>query len=267
MFEKVNKYHPDKLADRIGAALVDEAYRIADNPKIAVEVLIGHGVCHIIAETSEKLDKNFVFDVVHRITRNPNFYVIYDEYLQDSILANNQLNEIRCGDNGIFKGVPVTEEQRELCRIAHKIEDFFPTDGKYILDGNKLTICQSCASERKIRDLLKDEKYELIINPLGEWTGGPSVDTGVTGRKLGSDMGDSITGGNINAKDLSKADVSLNIYAFLKAQETGKEVNISCSIGDNMVDGRPYDEIVEIAKKYIDDLGGFEKFSEWGLIR
>lgn len=52
MIEKVNPSHPDKVADRIAGALVDLAYTKQENPKIAVEVLIGHGVCHIIAETS-----------------------------------------------------------------------------------------------------------------------------------------------------------------------------------------------------------------------
>ena len=65
---------------------------------------------------------------------------------------------------------------------------------------------------------------------------------------------------------LSKADVSVNIYAFLKAQETSKPVTLCCAIGDDAVDGRPYGEIVKIARKYISDLGGFEKFAEWGLI-
>ena len=49
MFEKVNPSHPDKIADRIAGALVDLAYTQEQNPKIAVEVLIGHGVCHIVA--------------------------------------------------------------------------------------------------------------------------------------------------------------------------------------------------------------------------
>lgn len=58
MFEKVNPCHPDKVADRIAGALVDLAYKQEDNPRIAVEVLIGHGKCHIIAETSAFLDLN-----------------------------------------------------------------------------------------------------------------------------------------------------------------------------------------------------------------
>lgn len=52
MIEKVNPSHPDKVADRIAGAIVDLAYKQDDNCKIAVEVLIGHGVCHIVAETN-----------------------------------------------------------------------------------------------------------------------------------------------------------------------------------------------------------------------
>ena len=103
------------------------------------------------------------------------------------------------------------------------------------------------------------------INPLGDWTGGTNVDTGATNRKLGSDMADSVTGGGLHGKDLSKADVSVNIYAFLKAQETNEVVRICCAIGDKEIDGKPYDEIVASAKEFIDSIGGFEKFAEWGL--
>ena len=78
-------------------------------------------------------------------------------------------------------------------------------------------------------------------------------------------MAQSVTGGGLHGKDLSKADVSVNIYAFLKAQETGKTQEFSCAIGDDTIDGKPYEEIVEIARDYINKLGGFEKFAEWGL--
>ena len=52
MYEKVNPAHPDKLADRIAGARVDLAYKKQRNPKIAVEVLLGHGKCNIITESS-----------------------------------------------------------------------------------------------------------------------------------------------------------------------------------------------------------------------
>ncbi len=43
MFEKVNPSHPDKQADRIAGAIVDIAYAVAGDPRIAVEALLGHG--------------------------------------------------------------------------------------------------------------------------------------------------------------------------------------------------------------------------------
>ena len=260
MFEKVNPCHPDKVADRIAGALVDLAYKKAENPRIAVEVLIGHGVCRIIAETSVGLDKTDVSAAVHRIAGN--LAVDYVEAPQDGHLANNQADGIRCGDNGIFKGMPVTEEQKTLSEIARDIFSVYPYDGKYILDGDRLILCQSNASSDALRALYPNAE----INPLGDWTGGTDVDTGAANRKLGSDMADSVTGGGLHGKDLSKADVSVNIYAFLKAQETGKPVTLCCAIGDDAVDGRPYAEIVEIARNYIRSVGGFEKFAEWGLV-
>ncbi len=261
MFEKVNPMHPDKIADRIAGAVVDLAYKVQENPKVAVEVLIGHGVCHIIAETSAELDKVEVCKAVHRITKSTNFLIDFKCYKQDVHLANNQSKKVRCGDNGIFKGVPLTKEQRKLSEIARVIYTAYETDGKYILDGEKLIICQSHAGAE-----LNEAYKGAIVNPLGFWTGGTDVDTGATNRKLGSDMADSVTGGGLHGKDLSKADVSVNIYAFLKAQRTGKPVELCCAIGDEIVDGVPYEEIVAIAKEYIALQGGFESFAEWGLV-
>lgn len=57
MFEKVNPKHPDKIADCIAGAIVDLAYKEKENPKIAVEVLIGHGNCNVIIETDNHHDK------------------------------------------------------------------------------------------------------------------------------------------------------------------------------------------------------------------
>ena len=259
MIEKVSPMHPDKVADKIAGALVDLAYKQENNPKIAVEVLIGHGVCHIIAETSVKLKKSDVRKVVKRIAGNVK--VDFVQVAQDVYLAGNQDGAIRCGDNGIFKGMPLTNEQKELSQIARDIYWLSPTDGKYILDGDKLIICQSNIKTEKLAGLYT----QAIVNPLGDWTGGTNVDTGATNRKLGSDMADSVTGGGLHGKDLSKADVSVNIYAFLKAQETGYPVELCCAIGDETIDGRPYEEIVEIARNYINSVGGFEKFAEWGL--
>lgn len=262
MYEKVNPQHPDKVADRIAGALVDYAYSQEENPRIAVEVLLGHGVCLVVAETSVHIPTDYAIGTVHRIAGG-GLDVRYVEVPQDTHLAQNQAGGLRCGDNGIFKGTPVTDEQKELARIAGVIYAAWPYDGKYILDGHRLIICQSNAPAQVLRSLYPGAE----VNPLGDWTGGSDVDSGATNRKLGSDMADSVTGGGLHGKDLSKADVSVNIHAFLKAQATGQSVELSCAIGDNAVDGLPYAEIVEEARTYIRSLGGFEAFAEWGLVR
>lgn len=259
MIEKVDPSHPDKVADRIAGAIVDLAYSKNENPKVAVEILIGHGKCNIIIETSEVFEESEIDKIVKRIIGDVELDLLVVN--QDENLASNQQGKLRCGDNGIFKGVPLTDEQKKLSEIARNIYSKYPYDGKYILDKDKLIICQSNAKEEDLRKLYPN----AIINPLGYWTGGINVDTGAVNRKLGSDMADSVTGGGLHGKDLSKADVSANIYAFKKAQETGKTVEISSAIGDEMIDGKPYSEIVEEARSYIKEMGGFEEFAKWGL--
>lgn len=261
MIEKCNPKHPDKIADRIAGAIVDLVYKKSkkENPRVAVEVLIGHNKCHIIAESSIRLYNKDIKEIVNRIAGD--VIVDFKCVAQDKHLADNQSIDIKCGDNGIFKGVPLTKEEKELSQIARDIYNQYQSDGKYILNGDKLIICQSNAKTKELKECYPD----AIINPLGDWTGGINVDSGATNRKLGSDMAQSVTGGGLHGKDLSKADVSVNIYAFLKAQETGKPVELCCAIGDTEIDGKPYSEIVEVARQYINKLGGFEKFAEWGL--
>jgi S-adenosylmethionine synthetase len=260
MIEKVNPSHPDKIADRIAGAIVDLAYVKDSNPKIAVEVLLGHNKCNIIIESSVRFNKEEISSIVNRIV-GFNVKLNLNQIKQDIHLSNNQKDKIRCGDNGIFKGSPLRECDKKLSLIARKIYSKYPYDGKYILDKDKLVICQSNANSLELMKM----HPRAIVNPLGDWSGGSSVDSGATNRKLGSDMALSVTGGGLHGKDLSKADVAINIYAFLKAQELGRVVEYSCAIGDEYVDGIPYEEVVNIAREYINNIGGFEQLAEWGL--
>ena len=312
MFEKVLPSHPDKMCDRLAGAIVDLAYSKEKNPRIAVEVLAGHGKVFIIIETSltrEQLSCAEIDPIVWRIFGN-DVEINVTIVSQDPILSDMQKEGMRTADNGIFKGCPPTEEQRVLTAIAATIYGSIPYDGKYIINekllrkynavtdevevvSNPLTICQSHVENKwDIMDIIfkwieKNPGYSLfqnitvgdiIINPLGPWTGGINVDCGCTNRKLGSDMGDGVTGGGLMGKDLSKADVSVNIVCFLKAVASGQVVTACCSIGDECVtfvyaDGRTeterFADVVEMARLYIlTDCGGsFEKFSMWGLIR
>lgn len=278
MIEKVNPSHPDKVADRIAGALVDLAYTKNDRPKIAVEVLIGHGKCHIICETSEHFTMEEVTFAVIRIAGAVD--IDYKEVPQDAHLAANQDKEARCGDNGIFKGVPSNYEEKNLSSCIRRMYDFYPTDGKFIYDAETDTFiaCQSNATTEEIEGFIKDDPIPcrtIIVNPLGDWTGGTDVDTGATNRKLGSDMGRAVTGGGLHGKDLSKADVAVNIACHQLANRNQAEVTALCAIGDETVLFRcansdtplelPYSEVLEMARGYIKHLGGFEKLAEWGL--
>lgn len=290
MFEKVNPHHPDKVADRIAGAIVDLAYTRADggwaksNPPIAVEVLIGHNEATVIIETSltrEKLSKQDVFDIIGRLCPEvPPAWRRIAIAGQDVNLSRNQMKGVRVGDNGIFRGCPITAEQAKMAAIAKKLTGKYKSDGKYILDGRNIIICQSNMSVvESVAYAGEMTKVGLdpLINPIGFWTGGTSVDCGATNRKLGSDMGDAVTGGGLHGKDLSKADVSVNIACHIKAQASRQVVEACTAIGDTEVtfryeeDGHtetmPYAEVVEMARLYIlSQYGSFEKFAEWGLI-
>lgn len=269
--EKVSPSHPDKVADRISGALVDYCYSKQENPKCAFEVLIGHNACFITGETSVSIPKDFVKDTAERTSGVKLDTFNYVEVPQDIHLANNQ-KELRCGDNGVFAGYTMPDIHKEAYSICHKLYNKYPTDGKIVLNGDTkgLTICWSNADDKDIKALVPNA---TLINPLGSWTGGVNVDTGVTGRKLASDFYGiefPLGGGNMGGKDCSKADVSVNIYCFLKAQVEGKEQKAICSIGDKYVNINgvltPFDQIVSVSLKAIKAVGGFEKFMEWGLV-
>ena len=75
---------------------------------------------------------------------------------------------------------------------------------------------------------------------------------------------------------MSKCDVSVNIVCFLKAVHSGQVVTAICSIGDENVtfqyaggkrETETFADVVEQARLYVLTLGGFEKFSMWGLVR
>ena len=67
MIEKVNPSHPDKVADRIAGAIVDLAYKKEENPKIAVEVLLGHGVVNLIIESCVNISNAEAEVIVRRM--------------------------------------------------------------------------------------------------------------------------------------------------------------------------------------------------------
>ena len=191
MLEKVNQYHPDKIADRVAGAIVDYAYTLDDNPKIAVEVLIGHGRATAIAETSVTLNKKRIAEIVLRIAGVPENALKYIEAPQDIHLSENQSAGFRCGDNGVFTA-KWNIDYEKATNLAQSYGRKFPYDGKYLFDfeSGTATLCQSNAAREEIQTAteLLHKFSEVTINPLGYWTGGTQTDTGCTNRKLGSDQ-------------------------------------------------------------------------------
>lgn len=276
MIEKVNKYHPDKVADRIAGAIVDYAYTLDDNPRIAVEVLVGHGRATVIAETSVTLEDGIVESIVGRIAGVPVEDTDFIQVPQDPHLSKNQREGFRCGDNGVFTA-KWNIDYEKATNLAQTYGRKCPYDGKYLFDfeTGAATLCQSNAAHDEVGAAteLVYKFNSVIINPLGDWTGGTDTDTGCTNRKLGSDQPFCNPNG-LHGKDLSKADVSVSIYINVLSRKLGGAfVRAHCSIGDEVVtvisDGStedvPFAEIVEFARDYIRSFGGFEKFAEYGM--
>lgn len=268
--EKVSPMHPDKIADRIAGALVDYCYTKEQSPKCAFEVLIGHGACFVTGETSVSIPAEFVKETAERISKEIINDFRYVEVPQDTHLSKNQ-KELRCGDNGVFAGFPMPEIHKAATFVCKELYSNYKYDGKIVLnkDTNELTVCWSNTKHEDIKHAMP---IATSINPIGEWTGGTSVDTGITGRKLASDFYGiecPLGGGTMHGKDLSKADCSVNIYCYVKAQEKNKPYKAICSIGDKKVNINgeliDFSLIVDTAREYINKIGGFEKLAEWGL--
>ena len=250
-----------------------------ENPRVAVEVLLGHGQCVIFSETTHRINESDVQGAVKRIAGIEPFGTRFFQVAQDKHLQRNQEKGLRCGDNGIFVGLPPEEEEDHLLRIVQGLYSCWPSDGKAIYDlkNNEAIICWSNVPAVVVQARARQDApgVNLKVNPLGDWTGGISVDCGATNRKLGSDMGRAATGGGLHGKDLSKADVSVNIWCWKRAWESNKIVEAYCAIGDERVRWRlggearesvAFADIVDEARSYIEEVGGFERFAMWGLI-
>ena len=109
-YEKASPAHPDKIADRISGALVDLAYSREENPKVAVEVLIGHGYAYVIAESSVEFRHEDVEPIVNGIVGKP-LTVRLLSIPQDAHLAQNLLSPLWQG--GGYKAGVLRQAKRQ----------------------------------------------------------------------------------------------------------------------------------------------------------
>lgn len=287
--EVVSPMHPDKIADRIAGSLVDYCYSVTDSPRCAFEVMIGHGHCNIIGESSVDIPFSVAVGIVFMITGDPHVDVSLRIYKQDANLAKAQAATPVAGDNGIFYGhyFQHASLHRNLKNMVGMLYDCYPYDGKVVSDEKSCTVCWSkidSSDELVIQNISKIFSMPVSVNPIGDWTGGLDVDTGLTGRKLANDfygIEAPLGGGNMHGKDLTKADVTMNIVCYLVAQDLQEDVVARISIGDGtyiIVPARDnrmgkkisisdtYVNAMLTARDYIDKLGGFKKLAEWGLV-
>lgn len=153
-----------------------------------------------------------------------------DSYLPNGFdLANEiiaRIEEDVTKENSILKGDAKTQVTMDLetnsiykvlVSVCHKEKDS---------DGNKITLD---SVKDYITNLLKDlvSADKLLINPSGIWTiGGPTADSGLTGRKIVCDQYGGympVGGGAFSGKDPTKVDRSASYMARHIAKELVKK--------------------------------------------
>ena len=266
MFEKFNSANINKQADRIAGAILDEAYRLQEYPNISVEVLLGHGICDIIAETSVELSKDFLTGVVYRITGDPKTRVFYSA-VKVKPYTPEEIDSLKCPDNAYFSIAPTSSEEQFLGKLAREIGARYPHHGKYAIKNKNILIAQSnCDSEIFRKQLVSSSDSNFIINPSGDWNFDNSRATGNINSALHSDLGCFAGTCALHGRDTANPDITIPLYCYLRMKEKKTSVSVACLKGDTTIDGLPYGAIVKAIKKFVQsNVGGFEKLAEWGL--
>jgi len=265
--ESVSEGHPDKVADQISDAILDECLRCDPESRTAIETLLGMGFAVITGEikTEGYVDmtevvRNTIIEVGYTDPdlgldgRTCGVLVSVHEQSEDIGIG---VDSGGAGDQGMMFGY-ACDETPELMplpiALAHAImrqhskvrrecpELGFRPDGKCQVtiryEGGKPkaihTIVCSCQHEDKLsRDEVKErvlrtiirpalEKYRMfvdvpddiqcLINPTGRFVrGGPTADSGLTGRKIIVDTYGGFCphgGGAFSGKDPTKVDRS-----------------------------------------------------------
>lgn len=265
--ESVSEGHPDKVADQISDAILDECLRCDPESRTAIETLLGMGFAVITGEikTEGYVDmtevvRNTIIEVGYTDAelgldgRTCGVLVSVHEQSEDIGIG---VDSGGAGDQGMMFGY-ACDETPELMplpiALAHAImrqhakvkrecpELGFRPDGKcqvtVLYEGGKPkavhTVVCSCqhedklsreeVEERALRTIIRPalEKYHMFadipddiryyVNPTGRFVrGGPTADSGLTGRKIIVDTYGGFCphgGGAFSGKDPTKVDRS-----------------------------------------------------------
>lgn len=243
--EQVSPGHPDKVCDQISDSILDEYLKTDSDARVAVETLAYRDGIVLAGEitSSAKVDHvSVVRDVIDRVGYTELWWPgvtnipVYDNIHPQSPNLNKNIVD-GAGDQGIVYGYACLEPKmlpREfvmstmVTKILYHLSRKFPTrfgpDSKstVTVDENGKPVLITCSILHS--DSLEDTRdfvgktlgrhfgsdVEIRVNPAGDFTvGGPTGDTGLTGRKIIADTYGGRGrhgGGAFSGKDATKVD-------------------------------------------------------------
>jgi len=258
--EQVSKYHPDKYADQISDAILTEALKQDPTSRVACETLVKDNTVVLAGEITtgatinyEKIVKRVASKLGYSVDKVINLLGLQSKEIGKAVDKNG------AGDQGMMFGYATRETDSRLPlgfhvangvikRIEHDVE-YNPSTP---LKGDAKTqvtidldtgvvetlLVSACHHEwatldqvrTHIKRLLPEFKQQLLINPAGKWNvGGPTADSGLTGRKIVCDQYGGykpVGGGAFSGKDPSKVDRSGAYMARQIALDVLKANNI-----------------------------------------
>lgn len=171
--EQVSKYHPDKYADQISDAILDDILKQDKNARVAVETLVKAKTVVVAGEITANLTtnlKDIVKNAVHKIAEKLDYKVdkivnLIEAQSLEIANAVNQTDGVAAGDQGLMFGYATTESESLLPwgfdlanRIISIIEDDVDYNPDTILKGDakvQVTVDQDAPSpEESLHTLL-----------------------------------------------------------------------------------------------------------------
>lgn len=258
MILKVTPSTVNKLADRIAGAVVDLAYTKKEDSWTVCDVLLDKRFCFVSLETEVEIMDHEIERIVRTLSENSSLPL---HITRRSPCFSSEEVSTKCIGMRSFCAAPLSPEQSSLAGLAEMVFYRNGSAGRYVNRDSKIFAYMK--SDNSFADDLYarlEGKVNFVLLELKD-------SAGASNRELASDLGSCYLGGGVCGKCTAHPDVAVAIYAFLKASAEHRPVAVHCSFMDDEVDGRPYQEIVAMAKSYIVEVGGFERLAEWGLIR
>lgn len=175
--ESVSKGHPDKIADQISDAILDEYLKGDPNSKVAVETMVKDKNVVIGGEVKSKVKIDFdnvIKKTVEKIGYNDPKYGFYHECLNIINLISNQSieinkavekNELTSGDQGFMVGYATDETPTMMpigMYVSKKIVDhFYKKEGLGPDAKSQVTISEN--SDKYIHTILVSTMHDKNI--------------------------------------------------------------------------------------------------------